>query len=291
MPYTTFASLLEDAQQQQISLAHCVQAREAADSDISTDEVRARLAEALTVMREAVRQGSSPDTKSRTGLTGGDAAHLFQSVNSPNAVNVVGSRLTHVLASSMATAELNAAMGRIVAAPTAGASGILPGIFLTLAHDHDLDDDTLIDGLLVAGAIGACFAAQATLSGAAGGCQAEIGTAAAMTAAAAAYMLGNSAEAVGHAAAFAMQGQLGLVCDPVAGLVEVPCVARNATGAAVALAGAQMALAGLQFPIPFDEVVDAASRVGAAIPPSLRETAKGGLAITPTAKQITKSLS
>jgi len=191
----------------------------------------------------------------------------------------------------MATAELNAAMGRIVAAPTAGASGILPGIFLTLAHDHDLDDDTLIDGLLVAGAIGACFAAQATLSGAAGGCQAEIGTAAAMTAAAVAYMLGNSAEAVGHAAAFAMQGQLGLVCDPVAGLVEVPCVARNATGAAVALAGAQMALAGLQFPIPFDEVVDAASRVGAAIPPSLRETAKGGLAITPTAKQITKSLS
>jgi L-serine dehydratase len=202
----------------------------------------------------------------------------------------------------MATVELNAAMGRIVAAPTAGASGVLPGIFLTLDRDHKLGDEALIDGLLVAGAIGACFAAQATLSGAAGGCQAEVGTAAAMAAAGMTYMLNekyrpheegasaSSNEAVGHAASFAMQGQLGLVCDPVAGLVEVPCIARNATGSAVALAGAQMALSGLEFPIPFDEVVDSAARVGAAIPPSLRETAKGGLAITPTAKEIARSL-
>ncbi|MCL2403353.1 MAG: L-serine ammonia-lyase, iron-sulfur-dependent, subunit alpha [Coriobacteriia bacterium] len=297
MPYSSFSSLLEDAQQENISLAECIQMREALDNDKSVVQVRAQLSEALQVMREAVRQGSEVDIKSRTGLTGGDAAKLFEAVNSPDAINVLGSRFTHILAASMATVELNAAMGRIVAAPTAGASGVLPGVFLTLDRDHDLGDEVLIDGLLVAGAIGACFAAQATLSGAAGGCQAEIGTAAAMTAAAATYILGISSgkyesccqqlnEAVGHAASFAMQGQLGLVCDPVAGLVEVPCIARNATGAAVALAGAQMALAGLSFPIPLDEVVDAASRVGAAIPPSLRETAKGGLAITPTAKRI-----
>jgi len=301
MPYSSFSTLLEDARREDLSLAECVQTREAEESGISTVEVRARLAEALQVMREAIRQGSAADIRSRSGLTGGDAAKLFASVNDPESVNILGPRFTHVLASSMATVELNAAMGRIVAAPTAGASGVLPGIFLTLAQDHELSDELLIDGLLVAGAIGACFAAQATLSGAAGGCQAEVGTAAAMTAAAATYMLGSTVrsagakcaelnEAVGHAASFAMQGQLGLVCDPVAGLVEVPCIARNATGAAVALAGAQMALSGLSFPIPFDEVVDAASRVGAAIPPSLRETAKGGLAITAAGKRIEREL-
>jgi len=318
MPYASFATLLEDAHHENLALAECVQTREAAESDITTGEVRTRLRDALTVMREAIRQGSSPDIRSRSGLTGGDAARLFQTVNNPHAINVIGPRLTHVLAASMATAELNAAMGRIVAAPTAGASGVLPGTLLTLAHDHNLNDETLIDGLLIAGAIGACFAARSTLSGAAGGCQAEIGTAAAMTAGAVTYMLGekfdaetnqNSKEksntepscdyasnskahyeAVGHAAAFAMQGQLGLVCDPVAGLVEIPCVARNATGAAIALTGAQMALAGLKFPIPLDEVIEAAARVGAAIPPSLRETAKGGLATTPTARKITCDL-
>ncbi|MCL2525860.1 MAG: L-serine ammonia-lyase, iron-sulfur-dependent, subunit alpha [Coriobacteriia bacterium] len=312
MPYSSFAALLEDAARENMSLAECVQSREAADSDISPGEVRARLAEALEVMKAAIKAGSAPDIKSRTGLTGGDAAQLFKNANDPDAANVVGARFTHILAASIATVELNAAMGRIVAAPTAGASGVLPGVFLSLRHEHELTDDQLIDGLLIAGAIGACFASTATLSGAAGGCQAEIGTAAAMTAAAVAYMLGSPTarcadttdgdparlaesieafnESVSHAASFAMQGQLGLVCDPVAGLVEVPCIARNATGAAVALAGAQMALAGLKFPIPFDEVVEAASRVGAAIPPSLRETAKGGLAITKTAKQIAKDL-
>jgi len=297
MPYAAFSTLLEDAARDNRSLAECVQSREAEDSDTSIAEVRTKLKEALNIMRKAVREGADENIKSRTGLTGGDAAQLFKTVNNPDAVNLLGPRFTHILAASMATVELNAAMGRIVAAPTAGASGVLPGVFLTLDRDHKLGDEVLIDGLLVAGAIGACFAAQATLSGAAGGCQAEVGTAAAMTAGAIVYMLGSNSdgpyssakelnEAVGHAASFAMQGQLGLVCDPVAGLVEVPCIARNATGAAVALTGAQMALAGLKFPIPFDEVVDTASRVGAAIPPSLRETAKGGLAITPTAKKI-----
>lgn len=308
MPYSSFVTLLEDARQNNLSLAECVQQREALDSDISIAEVRAALAETLDIMREAIRKGSEADIKSRTGLSGGDSAKLFGAVHANKTASVAGPEFTHILAASMATVELNAAMGRIVAAPTAGASGVLPGVLLSLRHSHELSDDELIDGLLIAAAIGACFAAQATLSGAAGGCQAEVGTAAAMTAAAVAYVLGTKKqsegldlscqdddrarhvetlhESVGHAASFAMQGQLGLVCDPVAGLVEVPCIARNATGAAVAVTGAQMALAGLQFPIPFDEVVDTAARVGAAIPPSLRETAKGGLAITPSAKRI-----
>ena len=324
MPYASFLTLLEDAKREHLTIVECIEQREAAESDVPVLEVRSQLMEALQVMREAVRAGSRADIKSRTGLTGGDAAKLFTTVNDPKAPNILGPRFTHILACAMATVEVNAAMGRIVAAPTAGASGVLPGVFLTLDRDHGLGDEILVDGLLIAGAIGSCFATHATLSGAAGGCQAEVGTAAAMTAAATTYMLGKIAceevefapcsesgkgdggegldllgikrgrqencanlnEQVGHAASFAMQGQLGLVCDPVAGLVEIPCIARNATGAAVAMAGAQMALSGLKFPIPFDEVVDAASRVGAAIPPSLRETAKGGLAITPTAKKI-----
>ena len=299
MPYSSFANLLEDARTEQRSLAECIQSRESVESDISEDEVRARLAETLQVMRSAIEQGSKPDIKSRTGLTGGDAALLLESVHTTGSINVVGAHFTEVLAASLATVELNAAMGRIVAAPTAGASGVLPGVFFSIAAEHNLDEDALIDGLLVAGAIGACFAAKATLSGAAGGCQAEVGTAAAMTAAGVTYMLGQNKtggtestnQAVGHAASFAMQGQLGLVCDPVAGLVEIPCIVRNVTGAAVALAGAQMALSGMQFAIPLDEVVDTASRVGAAIPPALRETARGGLATTPTGKRIAKDLS
>ena len=308
MPYSSFSSLLEDAQVEGRSLAECVQSREAIESEISEAEVRARLSEVLKIMRSAIQQGSQPDIRSRTGLTGGDAATILKAVDSPGAVNVVGKPFTHVMAASLATVELNAAMGRIVAAPTAGASGVLPGVFFTIANSHGLDDDTLIDGLLIAGAIGACFAAKATLSGAAGGCQAEVGTAAALTAAAVAYMLAQPSEspvdvdsqeelqspdyneAVGHAASLAMQGQLGLVCDPVAGLVEIPCIVRNATGAAVALAGAQMALSGIRFPIPLDEVIETASRVGAAIPPSLRETAKGGLATTAVGKAIAKEL-
>jgi L-serine dehydratase len=181
-------------------------------------------------------------------------------------------------------------MGRIIAAPTAGASGIVPGVLITIAAERGLDDDALVDALFVAGALGAIFAARATLAGAVGGCQAEIGISAAMAAGALAYLLGGSPAQVGHATALAMQGQLGLVCDPVAGLVEIPCIMRNATGASVALAGAEMALAGIEFPIPLDEVVGAMASVGASLPPSLRETAQGGLAKTPTGKKIAKDL-
>jgi len=289
--YPSFHALVQEAAESKQTLAECVQQRESLEAGISVAEVRARSAAALQVMREGVTAGADPDLRSASGLSGGASAKLLAVAGGDAAESpVVGDLFARILGTTLATVELNAAMGRIVAAPTAGASGVLPGVLLTVAQERGLDDDALIDALLVAGALGACFAARATLAGAAGGCQAEVGTAAAMTAGALVYMLGGSAEAVGHGATLALQGQLGLVCDPVAGLVEVPCVARNATGAAIALAGAQMALAGVTFPIPFDEAVVAAATVGASLPPSLRETAQGGLAKTPTGKQLAKSL-
>jgi L-serine dehydratase len=304
MSYSSFAALLNDATQNNKTLAECVQTREAEESEVSISALRARIASTLQVMREAVAAGSEPDLRSKTGLSGGAAARMLaaadaaataagtdgQTPHEPSATNVAGTLFTRILGTALATVELNAAMGRIVAAPTAGASGVLPGVLLTIAEEQGLSDDALIDALLVAGALGACFATHATLAGAAGGCQAEVGTAAAMTAGAVVYLLGGSPQAVGHGATFALQGQLGLVCDPVAGLVEIPCVARNATGAAVALAGAQLALAGVTFPIPFDEAVKAAASVGASLPSTLRETAQGGLAQTPTGKRIAKRL-
>jgi len=164
----------------------------------------------------------------------------------------------------------------------------VPGVVLAVGSQVSATDDDLIDALFVAGGIGGVIAARATLAGALGGCQAEIGSGAAMAAAAAVALCDGTAEQSGQAASLALQGLLGLVCDPVGGLVEVPCVARNATGAAVALASAEMALAGIAFPVPFDEVVDAAGHVGRSLPPSLRETALGGLAATPTAHDLAR---
>ncbi|MBK5211498.1 MAG: L-serine ammonia-lyase, iron-sulfur-dependent, subunit alpha [Coriobacteriia bacterium] len=284
MAYASFSGLLKAAEEQG-SLAKAILELEALESGTTTDEVRAHMAQTLKVMREAIAEGSNPTIKSRTGLTGGDGARLL---DTRDRTRPLGGLFARALGSAVATAEVNAAMGRIVAAPTAGASGVVPGVLLSVAAEYGKSDDEIIDALFVSAGIGGVFAARATLSGAAGGCQAEIGTGASMAAGAVTSLLGGNPEQVGHAASLAMQGLLGLVCDPVAGLVEIPCVVRNATGAAVALAGAEMALAGVVFPIPLDEVVGAAARVGAAISPNLRETARGGLAITPTGLDISK---
>lgn len=289
MAYASFSSLLKAATEHG-SIAAAAAALEADERETSVEAVRARMHESLEVMREAIRLGATGEVRSKTGLTGGDAAKLLSAANSEVGSRPIGGLFAQVVGASIATAEVNAAMGRIVAAPTAGASGIVPAMVVTLGEAYSLSDDEMVDGLLVAAAIGGIFAASATLSGAVGGCQAETGTGAAMAAAAATIMLGGTSEQAGEAAALSMQGLLGLVCDPVAGLVEVPCVMRNATGASVALAGAEMALAGIRFPIPLDEVVSAAARIGAAIPLSLRETAKGGLAITPTGLDVASRL-
>lgn len=280
MAHASFASLLADAHTHG-SLGRAVIALEADETGVPAEEISARFDAALAVMEDAIARGLTGDVRSRSGLVGGDAAKVAAA-----APRLFGERFDAAIAAALATAEVNAAMGRIVAAPTAGASGVVPGVLLTLAEELGAPRDDVVLALAASGGIGAVIAARASLAGASGGCQAEIGSGCAMAAAAAVQLAGGTPEQSGHAAAIALQGLLGLVCDPIAGLVEVPCVARNATGAAVAMASAEMALAGVTFPVPLDEVIDAAGAVGRSLPPSLRETAGGGLAATPTGRAI-----
>ncbi|MCL2332022.1 MAG: L-serine ammonia-lyase, iron-sulfur-dependent, subunit alpha [Actinomycetia bacterium] len=284
MAYMNFLTFKTAAEQDYSGdLAAAALACEAAESGEEVAAVRKRLQVALTTMREAIVRGAKPGLRSRSGLIGGDGAKLLAAADAATGSH---SLFTRAIGSAIAVAEVNAAMGRVVAAPTAGASGVVPGTLIPMADAHGIGEERLIDALAVAGAIGAVYAAVSTLAGAAGGCQAEIGTGASMAAGALAYLLGGNAEQIGHAAAIAMQGQLGLVCDPVGGLVEIPCVMRNLTGTAVALAATEAALAGVEFPLSLDDVVMAAHRVGDSLPPSLRETARGGLAVTPGAKRL-----
>lgn len=245
--------------------------------------VEARLAQALAVMRRGIEQGLTGELHSVSGLVGGDAAKLVAG-SGPMA----GTLFNEVLAGALAVQEVNAAMGIIVAAPTAGGAGVLPGVLLALGKRVGASDQMLVSALAVAGLVGAVTAARASLSGAAGGCQAETGVGAAMAAAAGVELLGGTPIQAGHAAALTLQGTLGLVCDPLGGLVEVPCVYRNATGGAMALAGIEMALAGIEFPIPIDEVIDAMGEIGASMDVRYKETAGGGLAATPTGRRLAR---
>ncbi len=259
-------------------------ARELEFGEQSEQDIYAELARDLDVMRASVQKGLEERQSSVTGLTGGDAERLYAYAKRA----FCGPAVARAAAASMAVVEVNAGMGRILAAPTAGASGILPGALLTAGELRGWDDGTLINGLLTAGAVGYLVAHNATISGADGGCQAETGAAAAMAAAAIAELGGAKPEAALDAAAIALKNVLGLVCDPVAGLVECPCIKRNALGAANALLAADMALSGIKSIIPFDEVVSAMLSVGRLMSPDLRETAKGGLAATPTGRRIKK---
>ncbi len=265
------------------SLGELALATEAAQGLRSRAEVEAALARALAVMRGAVERGHAGDLRSVSGLVGGDAARL-RAPRGP----LAGTLFTEVLAGALAVQEVNAAMGVIVAAPTAGGAGVLPGVLLAIGARAGASDDRLVRGLAAAGLVGAVVAVRASLSGAEGGCQAETGAAAAMAAAAGVEVLGGTPEEAGHAVALAMQGTLGLVCDPLGGLVEVPCVYRNATGGAIALAGIEMALAGVRFPIPVDEVIDTMGEIGRAMDVRYRETAGGGLAATPTGRRLAR---
>jgi L-serine dehydratase len=280
MGYSNLADLIADAEGSG-SLGETVVARECDDTGRSRDEVVAKLLEALDIMETAVAVGLEGNARSRSGLTGGDARRVAEAGHA-----LAGDTLARAIAAALAVAEVNASMGRIVAAPTGGASGVLPGVLLTVAADAGASRERIALALAVAGGVGGVIAAKASLSGAASGCQAEIGAGAAMAAAAAVEIAGGTPHQVGNAASLALQGLLGLVCDPVGGLVEVPCVVRNATGAGVALAAAQMALAGVEFPIPFDEIAAAMGSIGRSLPPSLRETALGGLAATTTGARL-----
>lgn len=254
---------------------------QAARMGTAAEELLNRMQSMVVIMRQSAVNGLAGE-RSKGGLVGGDALKLQTYYSAHPERSIVGPIVRQAITMALAVGEANASMGRIVAAPTAGASGVLPAILFSLAELRKFEDGELAKGLLVAGAIGMVIASRATLSGAAGGCQAECGSAAAMGAGAAVALCGGTPSQVGHAAAIALKNLLGLVCDPVAGLVEVPCVKRNAGAAAQALAAAEMALAGIESAIPVDEVFDAMSSIGGSMHCSLRETAQGGLAVTPT---------
>jgi L-serine dehydratase len=282
--YKALADAIKDAESEKKSLAQVALAAESRDQGRPVQDIRAALQRALDVMRSAIEKGLVGDLYSASGLVGGDAAKLRSSAKGPLAQTPFRDILTRALA----VQEVNAAMGVIVAAPTAGGAGILPAILTGLAQARSVSDEKVVDGLATAGLIGAVVAERASLSGAEGGCQAETGAAAGMAAGAATEMLGGTPSQVGHAVALTMQGTLGLVCDPLGGLVELPCVFRNATGSAIALAGIEMALAGITFAIPVDEVIDVMGEIGREMDVRYRETAGGGLAATPTGRRLAK---
>lgn len=282
--YTSLSSAIAAAEQQNKPLSLIALEAESRDQGRAIAEIREVLHRALVVMRGAVEQGLVGDLKSASGLVGGDAAKVRVSTNGPFS----GTPFASVLSRALAVQEVNAAMGVIVAAPTAGGAGVLPAVLTGLAAAKGLDDERLVDALATAGLIGAVVAERASLSGAEGGCQAETGAAAGMAAGAATEMLGGTPRQVGHAVALAQQGTLGLVCDPLGGLVELPCVVRNATGAAIAMAAIEMALAGVEFAIPADEVIDTMGEIGKSMDLRYRETAGGGLAATPTGRRLAR---
>lgn len=258
-------------------------------SEKTREDIRGYMKEALHVMEDSAKKALEDGNEEIRGkIIGGEAKKLKKYYETNK--NVCGKTMAKAVSYALSTMEVNASMGKIVAAPTAGSCGVLPAVILSLKDTYDLDEEKLIDFLLVSSAIGMVIGKNATLSGAEGGCQAEVGSASAMAAGAAVAVLGGSAEQSFHAGAMALKNILGLVCDPIAGLVESPCSKRNAIGTANALVCAEMALAGIESVVPFDEVVIAMKRVGRELPCALRETALGGVAVTPTALEITKKI-
>lgn len=282
--FRSLADAIREAEARSLTLSAVALEAEAKDQGRPVAEIRDALRRALHVMQGAVERGLTGDLRSSSGLVGGDAAKMRTGPAGP----LAGTPFRDVLARALAVQEVNAAMGVIVAAPTAGGAGVLPAVLTGLAAARGIGEEQVVDALATAGLIGAVVAERASLSGAEGGCQAETGAAAGMAAGAAVEMLGGSPRQVGHATALAQQGTLGLVCDPLGGLVELPCVFRNATGAAIALAAVEMALAGIEFAIPADEVIDTMGEIGASMDVRYRETAGGGLAATPTGRRLAR---
>lgn len=292
LSFASGSQLLAACGARQLSIGELMRAREAelagdSDGPASPDAAMARV---LEVMRSETTEALTKPKTSLGGLLGGQAARVAEGGSAPcgGASNLagalMGTALTRATAFAMATLERSATMGVIVAAPTAGSSGVVPGALLACAEAAGAEDAAIRRALWNAAAVGALVSTNATVAGAEGGCQAEVGTASAMAASALVELLGGTPAQCLDAASLAIANTLGLVCDPVGGMVEFPCQVRNAMGVACAMSSAQLALSGVGCPIPFDEVVDAMATVGAALPPALRETAEGGLAATPTAR-------
>ena len=279
LQYMTFAELTARAKEEGKTLSEMILAAQSEQMELPVRELYERMEGALTVMEEAVKAGMDPGLRSTSGLTGGDAAKMHAYAQTGG---MTGGFLNKAMARAIAVAEYNAAMGKIVAAPTAGSCGIIPGTVLSMLAEGRCSREQAVMALFTSGAVGMVIANKAVLAGAQGGCQAECGSASAMAAAAFVELCGGTPEQSEQAVAIAIKNQLGLVCDPVAGLVEIPCIKRNVAGIMVAFSAAEMALAGIESKIPADECIAAMREVGESMHCALKETAQGGLAVTPT---------
>ncbi|GGE67236.1 L-serine ammonia-lyase, iron-sulfur-dependent, subunit alpha [Priestia taiwanensis] len=281
--FRNVAELVALAEEKGVKIAEVMIEQEMRVTKRSREEIFVGMEKNLKTMEDAVERGLK-GVKSVTGLTGGDAVLMKKYIDSGKGLS--GHTILDAVSKAVATNEVNAAMGTICATPTAGSAGTVPGVLFAVKDKLNPTREEMIQFLFTAGAFGLVVANNASISGAAGGCQAEVGSASAMAAAATVEMAGGTPQQAAEAMAIALKNMLGLVCDPVAGLVEVPCVKRNAAGASNAMIAADMALAGIWSRIPCDEVIDAMFRIGQTMPSALRETAEGGLAATPTGKRL-----
>lgn len=284
LKYLSIAELVDQATAQGARISQIVLVDQAEQMDTEPQVLFRKMRENYHVMQESIQKGADPDIKSTSGLTGGDAWKLYSVYEKKK--SLTGSFMAGAMWRALAVSELNAAMGRIVAAPTAGSCGILPAAIVTMQEEYSLDEYDCVMALFTASAVGMIIGNNASLAGASGGCQAECGSASAMAAAAIVELAGGTPQMSGEACAIAIKNILGLVCDPVAGLVEIPCIKRNAGGVTTAFMAAELALAGITSHIPADETILAMKRIGDTMPASLRETAEGGLAMTPTGQAL-----
>ena len=267
------------------AIYEAVLAYEQEQKNLTRTIVFQKLKEAYGVMKEAIHTGLTQQMNSRSGMIQGGGRRIMHCKTS-----ALSKDFQALVARAIAAKELNACMGRVVAAPTAGASGIMPAVLYTLEDIHHIPEQHLLESMLVAAGTGLIIEQRASISGAVGGCQAETGSAAAMSAAAITYALDGNADQIFNSIAITIQCTLGLICDPVAGLVEVPCVVRNASAATIAFSSAQIALSDVSGVIPVDECVDAMAEVAESMESRYKETAKGGLAATPTAQKIAQKI-
>lgn len=281
MDFKKAAELLSLCKEYDKPISQIMMDRECEMTEKPLDEIRSRMAVSLQIMKDATKEAINQPSQSMGGLIGGESRKLSDLQSSGK--NISGNLISKAIAYSMGVLEVNASMGLIVAAPTAGSSGVIPGVLLALQEEYDFTDEQIIDALFTCSAIGYLAMLNATVAGAVGGCQAEIGVAAAMAAAAVVELMGGTPEQCTDAASTVLMNMLGLVCDPVGGLVEYPCQNRNASGASNAIVAAEISLAGIHQLIPLDEMMDIMYTVGKKLPAELRETALGGCALSPSA--------
>ncbi len=284
--YESIDQILRACEDHDCSFAEVILRSEMETYECSADSIYRGIDERLRIFEESIQEGLKNKDKTISGMSGGQGAQLLSHRHL-----LLGDLAYKAMTYAILVNEANAKMFRIVACPTAGSCGILPGCLQALKETHELKQKDLRDGFLVAAGIGNVIMERACVAGAVGGCQAEVGTAAAMTAGAVTSILGGTAQQIASALALSLKNVLGLVCDPVAGLVEVPCVKRNGIFAVQALTAAELALGGIESQIPADQVIDAMNAIGRALPEALRETSTGGLAVTPRAREIAQDLS